>query len=153
MPLFFVILCLLTMFGFVKKLFRKEEDLSALSHIEFGRWAERAAERFLRKKKMKLITRNFRCDLGEIDLIMRDGEFIVFIEVKATRSDELDPVTHIDRNKMYRIVRLANVFVTMNNLEDYPARIDVVSVIALKNDDETYRIDIEHEEGVFTHIL
>ncbi len=138
------------MFEFMQKLFGlRVKDLSALSHIEFGQWAERAAEKFLKRKKMKLIAKNYATRFGEIDLIMKDKEFIVFVEVKSTRSDELDPVSHITWNKRKCIIKTAKHFIAKNSLEDVPARFDIVSVIALIQDDGTYNIKIAHEENVF----
>ncbi len=136
---------------YLKKVFYREPtDIKSLSHIEFGRWAEKTAERFLKKKGMKLLARNYRCKFGEIDLIMLDDDFIVFVEVKATRSFGLDPVTHIDRAKKRRIVRMAKHFIAINRLEECPARFDVVSVVALISDNRSYDVQIEHEENYFT---
>lgn len=51
-----------------------------------GRWAEDAALDFLRRKGMKLLQRNYRCRFGEIDLVMRDGQATVFVEVRMRAS-------------------------------------------------------------------
>ena len=54
-----------------------------------GQWGEKRAEKFLRKKGFKILTRNFNCKTGEIDLIMTDSDrTIVFVEVK-TSADEV----------------------------------------------------------------
>lgn len=53
---------------------------------EQGDAAERLAEQYLLRAGLKLVTRNFRCRLGEIDLIMQDGNSLVFVEVRQRRS-------------------------------------------------------------------
>lgn len=56
-------------------------------HLITGKAAEEVAETFLQQKGLKLVERNFRCPYGEIDLIMRDGETLVFVEVRFRRNN------------------------------------------------------------------
>ncbi|RMF80286.1 MAG: YraN family protein [Planctomycetota bacterium] len=97
---------------------------------ELGLRGERAAERLLKRRGLRLIQRRFACSAGEIDLIMRDGECVVFVEVK-TQSDDthLAPYERVTREKQRRIGRAARFYVT--NLRRPPAacRFDVVSVL------------------------
>ncbi len=123
----------------------RRKTLSQLSHEEFGRWAEQAAEKFLKKKKMKLICRNYRRSVGEIDLIMQDRDFVVFVEVKASRSEESNPETHVDRNKQKRLVKTAKSFLSEYKLYDVPARFDIVTIKMIDDND----IKIEYEENAF----
>jgi len=116
-----------------------------MSHDQFGRWAERTAERFLKKKNMKLITRNYRRSFGEIDLIMQDSDAIVFVEVKAASSEESSPELHVDRNKKKRLIRTAKSFINEYRLYDAFVRFDIVTVKLTDNNN----IEIEYEENAF----
>ena len=53
---------------------------------QVGLAAEEAVRTYLSKQGLKFLTKNFRCKLGEIDLIMRDGQCLVFVEVRARAS-------------------------------------------------------------------
>ena len=96
-----------------------------------GRWGERYSERFLRRKGLKRIARNFTCKLGEIDLIMADADgAIVFVEVK-TRRDEgyaraQDAITS---RKQTKLMRTAKYFLKTYKVKDKPLRFDVVAVV------------------------
>ncbi|MDH3695561.1 MAG: YraN family protein [Gammaproteobacteria bacterium] len=56
-------------------------DTATDRHLQTGRWAEKNAPAFLRRSGLKLLEKNYRCTFGEIDLIMQDGENLVFVEV------------------------------------------------------------------------
>ena len=58
------------------------------SKKQVGDEAERAAERFLIAQGLKLVERNFRTRLGEIDLIMREGESLIFVEVRLRKNND-----------------------------------------------------------------
>ena len=95
-----------------------------------GRAAEDAALRFLQSMGLWLLDRNYRCRLGEIDLVMRDGGTLVFIEVRAR-----DGATHggalasIGAAKQRRIAAAARHYLmTHGRLASMPARFDVVAI-------------------------
>jgi len=94
-----------------------------------GTRGERRAARFLRKQGYRIVTRNYRCPLGEIDLIALDGKAIVFVEVK-TRSDRLhaDPQDAVTPAKQRRIIRAAKTFVQQTHSQGRACRFDVVTV-------------------------
>lgn len=94
-----------------------------------GRDGEAAAERLLGRAGMRLLARRFRCRAGEIDLVVRDGAVIVFVEVK-TRSGTAwgDPAAAVDARKRARIARAAQVFLAGYGLEGELCRFDVVEV-------------------------
>lgn len=97
--------------------------------IRIGRRAERRAERFLKRKGLRTLTRNYTRRSGEIDLVMLDGETLVFVEVRyrgpGAWGGGLDSV---DRDKQRRLARTAALY-----LNDHPehrfreARFDVVA--------------------------
>ncbi len=95
-----------------------------------GKWGERQCEKFLKRKGLKTLTRNFSCNAGEIDLIMVDSDHsIVFVEVK-TRVDEEFTSTEsvITKPKMDRMTKTARYFISANEIENRPYRFDIVTV-------------------------
>ena len=95
-----------------------------------GDRGERAAARFLRRQGMKILERQSRNNFGEIDLVARDGECIVFVEVK-TRSSTLagQPFDAITHEKQKKLTQLALVWLNRKKLLNSSARFDVVSVV------------------------
>ena len=91
-----------------------------------GTDAEQDAERFLRQQNLVFIARNYRCRFGEIDLIMRDGSAIVFIEVRMRRNNVFGGAAHsITPAKQKKLVYTAKHFLaTQNNIP--PCRFDAV---------------------------
>lgn len=95
-----------------------------------GARAEAAAESFLVDRGLFVLARNHHCRQGEIDLIVRDGEEIVFVEVRARRAGGLvDPLASVTVAKQRRIVRAAQDYLMRSGLEARPCRFDVVSVV------------------------
>lgn len=102
---------------------------------EKGAAAERAAERWLNRQGLALVTRNFRCKTGEIDLIMRDGEYLVFIEVRLrSRSDYGDAAASVTQAKQQRLIRAAQQFLlSESRWRHQPCRFDVLAGQPLAN--------------------
>ena len=97
---------------------------------ELGLRGEKLAERLLRSKGMAVVARRYSAPVGEIDLIMRDGETIVFVEVKTRRDDRMsDPEHAVNADKRRKLTRCARGFVNERKLHDWPFRFDIVSVI------------------------
>ena len=85
-----------------------------------------AAEHLLRQG-YRVRQRNFRCKLGEVDLICGDGPTLVFVEVKARRSTRFgDGAEAVDRRKQARLMAIAQLY--MAHEPDRPCRFDVVAV-------------------------
>jgi putative endonuclease len=91
---------------------------------------EMAAEKFLRKKGYRIVTRNFRArNHGEIDIIAVDGDTLCFVEVKARVSEAFGgPEAAVTKKKQLRIVRAAQYYISRKKLHEVPCRFDVVSV-------------------------
>jgi putative endonuclease len=96
-----------------------------------GRWGEKRCERFLKSKGLKMLTRNFSCKTGEIDLVMVDSDgSIVFVEVKARADESFESVESvITPAKKARLFRTARYFLATNNIEDRPYRFDIVTIV------------------------
>ena len=112
-----------------------------------GRAGEEHAERFLRRRRgYRIVTRNYRCPAGEIDLIALDGRTVVFVEVK-TRADRehADPQDAVNPAKQRRLLRSAEFFLRQTQSQDRACRFDVVA-IAL---DAGGNMQTEHIEDAF----
>ena len=98
-------------------------------HLRLGQRGERAAARFLKKKHYRILTRNYRCPSGEIDLIAVDGETLVFVEVR-TRShlDQEQPADIIGPMKWSRVERSARYFLLQQSMQHRPSRFDFVAI-------------------------
>ena len=106
-------------------------DRNALSLTAgIGRSAERSAERYLRRHGLVPLARNFRSRFGELDLIMRDEECIVFVEVRSRRrSTVVGAAESVDRHKQRRLTRAASFYIVRNpEVANAPMRFDVVAV-------------------------
>jgi len=104
-----------------------------------GSDAERLAGQFLTRQGLISITRNFRCRLGEIDLIMRDDECLVFVEVRYRASNRFSRAGQtVDIHKQRKLIRTAALFLARR--ERYAnslVRFDVVAVDADKHGEES----------------
>jgi putative endonuclease len=95
-----------------------------------GRRGEEAAARFLYKRGYEIIERNWKCFAGEVDLIARDGDALVFVEVK-TRSDASHgfPSEAVTAKKRDKYERIALAYVSNHDLGEMIVRFDVISVV------------------------
>lgn len=109
-----------------------------------GDRGERAAARFLRKQGMRVLRRGYRTDHGEIDLIARDGDSLVFVEVKARRRGQ--PAEAVTAEKQRRLTLAALHFLKRYGLLDVRSRFDVVAVLWPDDDSEP---EIDHIRDAF----
>ena len=97
--------------------------------INLGKQGEDIAARYLLKKGLALITRNFRDKFGEIDIIAKDRETLVFVEVKTRRSDHFGlPEEAVTPAKQQQIIRVASSYLVQHRLLDVPVRFDVMAI-------------------------
>ncbi|MGB3212771.1 MAG: YraN family protein [Desulforhopalus sp.] len=110
------------------------------SRQRLGKKGEEKATKYLRAKGYSILHKNYRCKIGEIDIIAQDGPVLVFIEVK-TRSGLLfgTPAAAVTLKKQRQISRTAQYYLAELSIFDSPARFDVVSV--LSGDSGNDRID------------
>src|ERR1043165_7966956 len=77
-------------------------------HLRHGELGERAAKKHLKRQGLKFLTANFRTPRGEIDLVCRDSDCLVFVEVKTRSSEEwARPAAAVDRERRQRLTRAA----------------------------------------------
>jgi putative endonuclease len=99
-------------------------------NVALGAYGERVAARHLVDEGLVIIDRNWRCDAGEIDLVLRDGEVLVFCEVKTRTSTAYGhPLEAVDAAKTDRLVRLAGRWMADHAMEAACVRFDVVAVL------------------------
>ena len=98
---------------------------------QLGRWGEERAARFLKKRRYKIVERNYRCRLGEIDIVARWRETLVFVEVKTRRDEEdIPPQYSVNRRKQLQIIRTARVYLKEHYLSAEKCRFDVIAIVA-----------------------
>jgi putative endonuclease len=113
---------------------------------ELGKRGERLAEAHLVARGYRLVERNWRCRHGEIDLVVRDDDALVFVEVKTRSSTAFGhPFEAITPLKLARLRRLAGVWCAEHPEERGRIRIDAVAVLAPRGAEPV----VEHLVGVF----
>ena len=100
---------------------------------ELGQIGEKIASEYLLENNYRIISRNFRTRLGEIDIIAIDKDELVFIEVKSRTTDKYGkPSEAVDYEKIKHILRVAEYYLYVNKIENVYCRIDVIEVIINK---------------------
>jgi putative endonuclease len=93
--------------------------------------AEQKAKRFLCEQSMRFVEQNFTCKVGEIDLVMRDGQQLVFVEVKYRKSDSYGAAAEqFTTRKRRKLEKAINYYLLQNKLNPFHTyfRIDVVAI-------------------------
>jgi putative endonuclease len=95
-----------------------------------GDQGENIAARYVRSTLgYKILTRNFKNEGGEIDIVARDGKTLVFIEVKTRAYDDPTPEEQVNEFKMHQITKAAKTFLTRYGFPQPPARFDVIAIV------------------------
>ena len=94
-----------------------------------GPRGENVAARYLRNLGYKIIVRNFRCELGEIDIVAKDGKTLVFVEVKTRAYDDPTPEEQVNDVKRHQLTKAAKLYLSRYGIPQPPARFDVVAVV------------------------
>lgn len=113
-----------------------------------GAWGEAVAAEYLRKKHYSLVAAGYRSRFGEIDLIVKDRKFLVFVEVKLRKSGSFaQAMEYVDRRKQDRLRITASIYLS-DHPTDLQPRFDVVEIYA---PDGTATADpqIHHLEDAF----
>ena len=113
-----------------------------------GAWGEAIAAEYLRKKRYTLLAAGYSCRFGEIDLIVSDRRYIVFVEVKLRKSASFaKAMEYVDRRKQDRIRISASMYLSQNPTDLQP-RFDVIEIYAPEGT-ATVRPEIRHMEDAF----
>jgi putative endonuclease len=115
------------MFDWLKKLgglFTTQSPRDAL-----GQRGENVAARFLTNLGYKILERNFRCDMGEVDIIARNGKVLVFVEVKTRAYDDPTPEEQVNDVKRHQLTKAARFYLSRFGSPAPAARFDVVAIV------------------------
>jgi len=110
-----------------------------------GSKGEEIAATYLARKGYHILSRNYRCRYGEIDIVARDGETLVFVEVKAGRSKSFGaPETWVDRRKQEHLGNAAASYLEDHEIDNVDCRFDVVAIWLGRNGPR-----VQHIENAF----
>lgn len=99
------------------------------SRVNVAKIGESLAVKHLKARGCEILARNYRAIRGEIDIIVRDGEFTVFVEVKTRRSLKFGlPQAAVTWQKQRQISKVALAYLQTHNLLDAPCRFDVIAI-------------------------
>ena len=113
-----------------------------------GAWGEARAADYLRKKRYKVECAGYTCKFGEIDLIVSNRKYLVFVEVKLRKTaDFARAMEYVDRRKQDRIRMTASLYLSQNPTDLQP-RFDVIEIYAPEGI-STSRPEIHHMEDAF----
>ena len=104
---------------------------------ELGKKGEELALRFLKKKGYRIIEKNYVCKMGEMDIIGKEKDTLVFIEVKTRTSTEFGPPQlAVHSSKQRQLSKVALNYLNEKRLNDVKARFDVVAIVLEQNREE-----------------
>lgn len=103
--------------------------------IERGREGEQIAADYLIKENCRILEKNFRCRFGEIDIIAKEGQTLVVVEVKYRQDKHKgSPAEAVDWRKQRKICRTFDYYRMLHRLDEYtPVRFDVMEVYPPRN--------------------
>lgn len=108
----------------------RETDVTVRASDALGDYGERAAARHLTAAGLVILARNWRCELGEIDLVLREGSTLVVCEVKTRSSDAYGtPHEAVTAAKAARLRRLAARWIQQSGARPADVRFDLVAVV------------------------
>ncbi len=115
----------------------KDESFNKNSNFKStGKSGEDIAEKFLIEKGYEIIKRNFRFGKGEIDIIAKDGDYLVFVEVKSRKNYNYgEPEYAITKSKQRQLKRMAEGYFYVNGIQEQLCRFDVITIVGEKEDE------------------
>jgi putative endonuclease len=100
-----------------------------MNNKTLGKIGEDYATQFLRKNGYAVLRRNWRCALGEIDIVAQEKDFIAFVEIKTRKSASFGPgYSSVNSAKQLKLIKLAHMYLKRYGLSDRPCRIDIISI-------------------------
>lgn len=114
-----------------------------IKRLEFGKKGEKAAEAHLKKQGYRILKKNYRTKIGEIDLIAEHNKVLVFIEVKSRTDPSLEhPFMAVTPRKQKKIAQVASLFLARNKVSDRQIRFDVVSVLPEAENPDSLKVEV-----------
>ena len=112
-----------------------------------GAWGEKLAAKYMKRKKFSVVAMNYTCRFGEIDLIVADREYLVFVEVKVRKSDRFAQAAEfVDYHKQNRLRSTAELYLSQNETKLQP-RFDVIEIYAPNGIDTSNPVVIHTEDA------
>src|SRR5207237_9744526 len=105
------------------------EEPTGQQRDPMGERGENIAATHLQRKGLRILSRNYKTPVGEIDIVARDGQTLVFVEVKTRAYDDPTPEEQINPAKMNQMTKAAKTYLGRYGQPQPPARFDVVAVI------------------------
>ena len=133
------------MLGWLQNLLRQEPIIKDV----LGGRGENVAAKYLRNQGFKIIERNFKCALGEIDIIARDGKTLVFVEVKTRAYDDPTPEEQVNEPKRHQLTKAAKFYLSRYDVPQPAARFDVIAIVWPQGRDPQIRHTPDAFEATF----
>lgn len=100
---------------------------------QLGTQKERLAGKLLMKNGYEIISFNYRCRFGEIDIIAKENDMLVFVEVKYRSNEKMGmPQEAVDIRKQHKIIQVARYYCLSHGLSQMPCRFDVVAILGTR---------------------
>lgn len=113
--------------------------------LEKGHFYERVAQKYIIEKNLDIICTNFHSRFGEIDIIAKDKEYLIFFEVRMRKDNSLvSPAESVDKKKQKKIVKTALEFISTHRMDLQP-RFDVLEIKECEG-----RVYINHIQNAFS---
>lgn len=120
------------------------------NYRQIGARYERMAGAYLEAQGYQILEYNYRCRSGEIDIIAKDGEYLVFCEVKYRRDTSRgDPADAVDVKKQRVLSRCALQYLSARRLKDQPCRFDVIGILGREDREKGNMPVLEHYKHAF----
>lgn len=114
--------------------------------LALGEWGEEQAVLYLRRQGLKILVRNYRTPVGEIDIIARSKKDLLFVEVKTRRGTGFGlPQEAVDRRKQQQIIRTAQWYLKQGKIGKLQPRFDVVAILCQSDNS----VKINHLQNAF----
>lgn len=115
--------------------------------INTGKQGEALAHKYLQEQHYTIVQTNFRCKLGEIDIIAKDGLVVVFVEVRTQTSNPYGPAYNtVTYPKQKQVKRVALYYISKHNLVNTQFRFDVIGILL---NPKTGKHHIDHIQNAF----
>ena len=115
-----------------------------------GAWGEAVAAEYLRRKHYQIVAAGYSCKFGEIDLVVQNRKYLIFVEVKLRKNANFaEAMEFVHQKKQARVLSTAQLYIQQHGLEELQPRFDVIEVYAAEGT-KTKKPKIHHLEDAFS---
>lgn len=122
-----------------------------MNHNQYiGEKGEDIASKYLEKIGWQIVSRNFRCKQGEIDIIARNKEELIFIEVKTRTNMKYGfPAEAVNKQKLKHLIKAIKYYLYINNINNKTVRIDIIETYFIKKyNPKRYTVKVNHIKNI-----